>query len=469
YASGGTRAFSVAISDVTGDGKPDLVVDNLDFTTVLGGNGDGTFQSPSVYSPGGIQLVVSDFNLDGKPDAAVVSAADNVTILLNISTGFVQNTTTTLTSLENPSGFGQFVHFTATVTPSGSGNPTGTVSFYDGSTLLGTASLSNGTAQFTTPTLSVGSHSVTATYSGDTNYQGSTSTPLSQVVNRSGIASVGINSDANPSSFNMTVTFTAFITPQYNGWTTGTVTFLDGTTVIGSSSVTNNSAAITTNSLAVGSHSITASYSGDSNFDSGTSFVLSQNVNPAASTTTLTSSVNPSVVGQAVLFTATVTGQFGGTPSGTVSFMNGSKVLGTGALSGGTTSLSISFVTAGGRSMTAVYSGDANFTGSTSPVLNQQVFKAASSVALTSSRNPSNVGQAVTFTATVSSSVAIPNGEIVTFLDGSTTLGTGKTTAGVAKFTTSSLAHGNHSIKAQYPGDSKIKPATSAVLKQKVN
>jgi hypothetical protein len=345
---------------------------------------------------------------------------------------------------------------------------TGTVSFYDSGTLLGTANLSNGTAQFSTAALSVGSHSVTATYSGDANNQGSTSTPLNQVVNQAS-TTVTVVPDVNPSSFNQTVTLTATITPQYGGSATGTINFLDGTTLIGSASVTNNSAALTTSSLAVGSHSITASYSGDSNFNGGTSNVLSQTVNAATSTTSLTSSANPSVVGQSVLFTATVTGQFGGTATGTVSFMNGAKVLGTAPLSGGTAGFSITFVTAGARSITAVYSGDGNFSGSTSAVVNQQVNEAASSVTLVSSKNPSNLGQAVTFTATVTSSVAIPNGETVTFLDGSTALGTGKTTAGVAKFTTSLLARGNHSIRAQYAGDSKIKPANSAVLKQKVN
>jgi Bacterial Ig-like domain (group 3)/Abnormal spindle-like microcephaly-assoc'd, ASPM-SPD-2-Hydin/Bacterial Ig-like domain (group 2) len=92
-------------------------------------------------------------------------------------------TTTTLTSSANPSILAASVTFTATVTPSGgSGTPTGTVTFSDGSTTLATQSLSNGQATFTSSSLTIGSHSITATYSGDSNFNGSTSATLTQSV-----------------------------------------------------------------------------------------------------------------------------------------------------------------------------------------------------------------------------------------------------------------------------------------------
>jgi uncharacterized repeat protein (TIGR01451 family) len=95
------------------------------------------------------------------------------------------NTTTTVTSSQNPSTYGQPVTFTATVTAvaPGGGTPTGTVTFYDGTTVLGTATLNlSGQATFTTSTLFIGAHSITATYNGDANYNGSTSPPLIQTV-----------------------------------------------------------------------------------------------------------------------------------------------------------------------------------------------------------------------------------------------------------------------------------------------
>ena len=77
--------------------------------------------------------------------------------------------------------------FTATIAPvsPGSGMPTGKVTFDDGSTVLGTVTLTNGTASFTTSSLAVGTHSIKAVYAGDANFKTSTSAVLKQVVNSS--------------------------------------------------------------------------------------------------------------------------------------------------------------------------------------------------------------------------------------------------------------------------------------------
>jgi len=96
------------------------------------------------------------------------------------------NTSTSLASSLNPSTFGQSVTFTATVKPSATGTATGTITFKDGTTMLGTSAISSGIAKFTTSTLAVGTHSITAVYGGDATFLGSTSAVLSQVVNSSG-------------------------------------------------------------------------------------------------------------------------------------------------------------------------------------------------------------------------------------------------------------------------------------------
>src|SRR5207249_5465091 len=80
---------------------------------------------------------------------------------------------------------------------------------------------------------------------------------------------------------------------------------------------------------------------------------------------------NPSIVGTAVTFTASVTSPVTGTLTGTVTFQDGASALGTGTLSGGTVTFTTSGLTAGTHSITAIYGGDANFTGSTSPALTQ--------------------------------------------------------------------------------------------------
>jgi hypothetical protein len=214
----------------------------------------------------------------------------------------------------------------------------------------------------------------------------------------------------------------------------------------------------------MGTHSITASYSGDANFTVSTSSALSQVVSQASTTSSLGASVSSVTVGQPVIFTTNVTGQNGGTPTGSVTFKAASITLGTATLTGGQAALTYTFQSTGTRSITAIYSGDANFIGSTSPVLSEVVSKGTTSTSLSSNVNPSVFGQAVTFTATVTGGV--PNGELVTFKNGASTLGTAALAGGVATFTTSTLAVGTRSIKATYSGDSKLLASTSNAVSQ---
>jgi len=234
----------------------------------------------------------------------------------------------------------------------------------------GTGTLSAGKATFTTATLKAGTHSITAVYGGDTNFAGSTSPALSQAVNKAA-STTSVASSMNPSGLAQSVTFTATVKPATSGTPTGTVTFKDGTTTLGTGTLSGGKATFTTSALALGSHSITASYAGDTNFTASTSAALTQTVKPASSTT-VASSLNPSTFGQAVTFTATVTAT-SGTPTGMVTFKDGTTTLGTGTLSGGKAMLTTSTLAAGSHSITAVYGGDANFTSSTSPVLTQKV------------------------------------------------------------------------------------------------
>src|SRR5207244_4331886 len=143
-----------------------------------------------------------------------------------------------------------------------------------------------------------------------------------------------------------------------------------------------------------------------------------------ASSTSVVSSNNSSNRGAAVTFTATVTSSATGTPTGTVTFQDGAATLGPGTLSGGTATFTTSGLTAGTHSITAIYGGDANFAGSTSPALMQTVNKVASSTSVASSNNPSIIGTAVTFTATVmAAATGTPTGTVA-FNDGATVLGT---------------------------------------------
>jgi len=429
-----------------------------------------SFQAAVNYAAGSNpwSVAVGDFNGDGKPDLAVANYGSNsVSVLLNS----LVSTTTTLISSTNPSTVGQSVVFTATIAPSsGTGTPTGTVTFKDGATTLGTGTLNgSGQATYTTSSLTAGTHSITAVYGGDSQFEASTSAAVSQVVNQA-TTSTTLASSLNPSVFGQSVTFTAAVTSSA-GVPTGTVTFKDGATTLGTGTVNNSGqATLATAALSGGPHTITAAYGGDTNFATSTSSAVAQTVGNATTMTTLNSSPNPSTFGQTVNFVATVVGQYGGAATGTVTFKKGTKVLGTASLVNGVATLPLSTLGTGSHTVTAVYGGDANSNGSTSSAITQNVVaKTATTTTLSSSLNPSFVGQLVTFTATVTPSGAgTPTGS-VTFKQGSTTLGSAPVTNGQAAYTTTYTTAGTRQITAIYSGDNNNLGSTSPILKQVVN
>jgi len=383
-------------------------------------------------------------------------------------------TTTTVTSTANPSTYGGAVTFTATVVPAaGSNTPTGSVSFTDGGTLLNSVTLVAGTASLTTSSLSVGQHVIIASYSGDANFQTSGGI-LAQTVGQVA-TNTTLTSNLNPSAYGQSVTFAASVTPTTGAGTpTGKVVFRDGSATLGVVTLTNGYASITPAALlGAGTQPITASYSGDTN-DLASSGSLSQVVSQATTTVTLTSNGNPALTNQPVTLTATVTGQYGGGPTGTVTFWsNGVQIGSPVTVASRQASITTSFASAGTFSITAMYSGDPNYLGSSAPPLSETIYMntaVPTTTSLRSSGSPSTVGKSVTFTATVKPALgSIPNGETVTFYDGTASIGTGMTASGIATFTTSSLAAGTHSITATYAGDGTYSSSTSPVVKQVVN
>ena len=189
----------------------------------------------------------------------------------------------------------------------------------------------------------------------------------------------------------------------------------------------------------------------------------------AATTTKLLSSPNPSTYGQAVTFTAVITSGLGAPPYGeTITLMKGTTILGTGALSGGSASFTISTLPVATNPIKAMYGGDSKFGSSTSQALKQVVNKATTTTTLTSSQNPSNSGQSVTFTASVTPQFTATVHGTVTFYDGTTALKTASLIGGTAKFITSTLTSGAHNITATYNGTTNLS-GSSASLTQTVN
>jgi sugar lactone lactonase YvrE len=375
-------------------------------------------------------------------------------------------TTTALISSVSPSIAGMPVTLTATVTGNG-GIATGTVTFMDGATSLGSGTLNaKGVATIAASALAVGTHTLTAVYGGDAKDTGSTSAPLTQVV-QIATSTTTVISSVNPSTFGGSVTFTASIATN-GGAATGTVTFSDGTVVLGTAVVNAGAASFSTSTLALGPHSIIAAYGGDANDGASQSAVLSEQVQQAGPVT-VTSSANPSIAGTSVSFTAAIAAPQGAAVTGTVTFKDGATVLGTAAVNGsGVSAFSTATLAVGQHSIVAAYSGDANNRAASSSVLLQTVQTAGTKVTLVSSANPSLASAAVTLSATVVGTGASVTGT-VTFEDGTTVLGVANVNAGgMATFAASGLLPGQHSIIAIYSGDADDVTSTSAVLTQNV-
>jgi hypothetical protein len=459
YYSGGYEAFSVAVADVNGDGKPDLLVANYCVAStkcatglvgVLLGNGDGTFQPAVTYTSGGpksVSLAIADVNGDGKPDLLVANQDSGVGVLLGNGNG------TFNPAVRYPAGNG-VASSVAVADVNGDGRPDLVVTTWSFSpTNPGSVGvlLGNGDGTFK-PVVTYPAGGPQAAAIADVNGDGK---PDVLVADTSGAGVLLGNGDG---------TFQREVTYSSGGSTPTSI--------------------------------VTADLNGDGkqdlvvmNFDSGNVGVLLGNGD---------GTFQPAV---------TYGGADGaGTPSVAVADVNGDGKLdllvvnfcvdkncdgGIGVFLGngdGTFQPESVFVS-GGYYAWALAVADVNGDGKpdllaanlqlsvTKPLkgfvgvlINNTVFSTPTTTKLVSSPNPSLVGQAVTFTATVNSAAGPPpNGEIITFNNGSVVLGTGSLSGGRASLTTSSLPLGTSTIAASYPGDATFAASTSPGLKQVVN
>ncbi len=446
---GQSLTFTASVTSSTpGVGVPTGNVTFVDGSTILGtvaldATGEVTFITSTIAA--GSHTIQASYS----GDAAFAASSSSMTQTVNPA-----STSTAAISSASPSLVGQSVTFTATVIDAMSAMPTGNVTFFDGTTTIGTGTLdSTGHAKLNTSALAVGIHTIKVLFGGSASFSAS-SAQFTQMVAKS--TTTTLTSSAHPSVFGQAVTFTATVKAGTSPVTTGYVTFLDGgSTLLGYGSLNSKGiATLKTSTLVVGIHPITASYSGSTSFATS-ACQISQTVNLAATTTAIASSASTSVFGQWVTFTATLTTKSPGTgiPTGIVTFLDGGSALGTGVLNAtGKATFSTSALAVGSHVITAYYGGSANQNVS-SAKLTQAVKGAATITAISSSASSSAFGQWVTFTATVtakSPSSAIPTGA-VRFFDGTTVIGIGAVDAtGKATFTTASLAIGTHTITASF-------------------
>jgi len=451
YSSGGTGAGSLAIADLNGDGKLDLAVANPDSDTVgvVLGNGDGTFQSAVTYSAGGtepLSIAIADVNGDQIPDLVVTVYCPTggnckhggVNVLLGNGDGTFQDPVT-----YNPGGF--YPASVAVADLNGDGHPDLVVANYCSSSQgcsHGTVGvlLGKGDGTFHSP----GIHTTNA--------------------EATSVVITDINGDGHPDLVvavqNQTVT-----TMLGNG---------DGTF---QPPIISNSGEVEARALAIGD------VNGDGKLDlavagTGLSVLLGNGDGTFESPV----SYDPGGAGLNGVATGDVNGDgfldlvvAECDSNSCTSFGLVGVLLGNGD---GTFQSAVTYYTEGGYSPSVAVADlnsdhklDAVATNSSGPnlavFLNDSV-PASTTTTITSSPNPSEVDQSVTFIATIGSDTAVPNGSVVTFSHDKTTLGTSTTTNGIASFTTSFPKPYKYSIKASYAGDVFHK-ASSGTMTQNVS
>ncbi len=462
-APGQSVTFTATVA-VTGGGSvtPDGTVTFMNGATVLGtpqalpANGIVTYATAAL--PLGINPITAVYSGD-----ATIYVLGSTSAVLNQD---VQTTSTSsVTSTPNPSTYGTQVTFTATVSPGTTTTiaPSGKVNFLDNGTQIGTGTLNGNpaTAQFQTASLAVGTHPITVTYLGDNNFSGSTSSPpYNQVVNGTP-TSITVTANPNPGIAQVPEPITATVTSTANAsLLTGTVTFTSGATTLGTATLTNGTATIKP-ALAAGTYQVVATYAGNANLGGSTSAAYTLTINTAATAVALTVTPTTAPVGSTITFSAKVTGN-GVAPTGTVTFMAGTTVLGTPqTLTNGTAVLTNSSLAVGTYAITAVYSGDANNATSTSPAVTLTIGLIPTTTDLVATATTGTPPQVLLVGVVTGSEGPTPTGTITFTTNGNTIGSVTLDSSGVASLIPN-LPNGTFQVVAAYGGDSLHAPSQSA-------
>jgi hypothetical protein len=453
-----TVAYSVAISGV-GAGTPTGNVTVSDGVNSCAGTVAAGSCAVTLTTVGNRTLTASyagDANFAGSTSTGAAHTVNQA------------STTTAITSdLPDPSVIGQSYTVSASVAASapGSGTPTGNVTVSDGTN---TCTITLPATGCTLPSTAPGTKTLTASYAGDANFAGSASAGTTHTVSQASTTTAITADTPDPSVVGQSYTVSASVAASApgSGTPTGNVTVSDGTNTC---TITLPATGCTLPSTAPGTKTLTASYAGDANFAGSTSTGTTHTVSQAGTTTAITADTpDPSVVGQAVTatYTVTVSGGGAGTPTGNVTVSDGVDTC-TGTVAAG--SCAITLTTGGSRTLTASYAGDANFAGSTSTGTTHTVSQAGTTTAITADTpDPSVVGQSYTVSASVAASApgsGTPTGN-VTVSDGTNTC---TITLPATGCTLPSTAPGTKTLTASYAGDANFAGSTSTGAAHTVN
>jgi hypothetical protein len=377
----------------------------------------------------------------------------------------------TLASSENPNVQIQPITITANLT-SLDGPPTGNVAFSEpttGANFGGAAIDSNGNAAVTITGLTVGQHKIFAYYGGNDNWFDSSAT-ITQTVLQIFPDQETLTATPATSLVGRQVTFTATVTSSYSGppygTISGSITFSNGTTTLGTVPLNANGiATLATSTLPRGTYIVTASYPGTNLYAPASASVNIQVIGVDTTTTIRSVIPAPLYALQPASIAASISAKNGGAPSGSLAFFNGPTPIGSAPLTNNAATLAYAFPAAGNAFLTAQYPGDNNFNPSTSAPYQLSVLINTSATALTAASQNPVAFQPVTLSAAVSSATAsrfgvAPNGS-VTFLDGAATLASANLSNGSATLAVTTLQAGTHTLSASYPGTRAFQPSSS--------
>ncbi|MDY3556234.1 Ig-like domain repeat protein [Gemmata sp. JC717] len=425
----------------------------------LDATGAATVSAFGLTTPGSY-VITAEYSGDAYYAPSIVTLSGNQII--------VDAPSMVVTSSANGSATNQAVTFRFQARASGtSPTPTGMVAFFDGATQIGaTKTLDANGLAVADPitTLTAGNHVITAQYFGDALYEPQTVVLLGgqQVTTLSGASALLLSTNASPAAVGQQVTFTFQVN---NAAASGSVSFRNnGIPLGGAVPVVNGVAQFTTTFSTAGAKNITAVYTGGGGSNGGTATLAPVQVVASPLNVQLSSNFNPALTGvtQTVGLVFTAEPQANNpNPGGTVSFFNGTTLLGTAPLAFSFATgrfqaqVGVTGLTFGQQFITAVYTGDANYAGTTVELNPQEAITSPPTIRFTSSASTVLTNQNVTFNFSATPTAGNPNpGGTVTFFADGVQIGTTQNLSnGSASITQSFATVGARVITARYSGD----------------
>ena len=409
---------------------------------------DAVAQLSTIFSSSGVQSITARYSGDD-----FNSSSASAPVSIGVYSNQLAATSVTLQASTATPQYQTSVTLTATVSPS---SATGTVTFYNGTTNIGSSAVNAGTASVATSFAAGGAATLHAVYSGDYNYLSSTSNSLAMNISGPLVTMTTLQASASSVAIGDSVTLTANLAPAT---VTGTVTFYNGSTAIGTANVSLGVATLNTAFATSGAIAVKAIFAANASWAASTSNQISLFVT-GNTPDTVALQVNPSslVIGYSASLTANISPA---EATGTVVFFDGTSVIGNAPVTGGAASFLNTFMVAGSQSLTAVYSGDTTYASNGSSPVAVDVSNPGSmptTTTLTLSEYIGYLGDTVTLTANVTPAAATGQ---VDFYDNGIFLQSVVLSSGTAAWSQAFSQSYSNSITAVYDGDMTYSQSTS--------